>query len=65
MMNCFISPSEVMICFTMYCILLVSYHVCETEGAVQQEALGSTSQQDLMSDHGAAHYLPEKEHKVK
>lgn len=36
------------------------YHICELEGAVQQEALGSASQQDLMSDHGAAQNLPVK-----
>lgn len=40
--------------------LFGSYHVCEAEGAVQQEALRSASQQDLMSDHGAAQHFPVK-----
>lgn len=45
------------------CTLLVSYHFCETEGAIEQEALSSTSQQDLMSDHGAAQHLSVKHHR--
>lgn len=36
----------------------MSYHFCETENAIQQEALSGSSQQDLMSDHGAAQHLP-------
>lgn len=42
------------------CVLFVSYHICEAEGTIKQEALSSTSQQDLMSDHGAAQHLPVK-----
>lgn len=36
----------------------MSYHIYEREGALQQETLGSTSQEDLMSDHGGAQHLP-------
>lgn len=38
----------------------LSYHIRKTEGAIQQEALSSSSQQDLMSDHGAAQHLAVK-----
>lgn len=42
-----------------------SYHVCKTEGAVEQETLSSSSQQDLMGDHGAAQHLPARHRRRK
>lgn len=36
----------------------VPYHISLAEGAVEQEALGSTAQQHLVSDHGTAQHLP-------
>lgn len=46
--------------FKLFCVLFVSYHICEAEDTIEQEALSSASQQDLMSGHGAAQHLPVK-----
>lgn len=45
-------------------IWALTYHFCETEGAIQQEALSSTSQQNLMSDHSAVQNLPVKQSRL-
>ena len=44
---------------------LRSYHICEAERAIEQEALRRTSQQDLMCDHGGAQHLPATQHTFK